>query len=33
MKERYGANIPMNEKVISPAEMFDSDKLITIEEK
>ena len=33
MKERYGENIPMNEKVISPAEMFDSDKLITIEEK
>lgn len=33
MKERYGDNIPMNEKVISPAEMFNSDKLITIEEK
>jgi uncharacterized protein YycO len=33
MKERYGENIPMNEKVISPAEMFDSDKLIIIEEK
>ena len=27
MKERYGDNIPMNEKVISPAEMFNSDKL------
>jgi uncharacterized protein YycO len=27
MKERYGDNFPMNEKVISPAEMFDSDKL------
>lgn len=33
MKERYGDNIPMNEKVISPAAMFNSDKLITIEEK
>ncbi|HMC01831.1 MAG TPA: YiiX family permuted papain-like enzyme [Flavobacteriaceae bacterium] len=31
MKERYGDNIPMDEKVISPAEMFNSDKLITIE--
>ncbi len=27
MKERYGDNIPMDEKVISPAEMFNSDKL------
>ncbi len=27
MKERYGDRIPMNEKVISPADMFDSDKL------
>jgi len=33
MKERYGDNIPMNEKVISPATMYDSEKLITIEEK
>ena len=33
MKERYGDNIPMNEKVISPAAMYDSEKLITIEEK
>ncbi len=33
MKERYGNNIPMDEKVISPAAMFNSDKLITIEEK
>ncbi len=33
MKERYGKNIPMDEKVISPAAMFNSDKLITIEEK
>ena len=30
MKERYGSNIPMSEKVISPAAMFNSDKLITI---
>lgn len=27
LKERYGENIPMNEKVISPAAMFDSDEL------
>ncbi|MGS2741934.1 YiiX family permuted papain-like enzyme [Sinomicrobium sp. M5D2P17] len=33
MKERYGNNIPMDEKVISPAAMFHSDQLITIEEK
>ncbi|MBR9832829.1 YiiX family permuted papain-like enzyme [bacterium] len=33
LKERYGNNIPMDEKVISPASMFDSDQLITIEEK
>ena len=33
MKERYGDNIPMDEKVISPAAMFNSDKLITIYEK
>lgn len=33
MKERYGDNIPMDEKVISPAAMFNSDNLITIEEK
>lgn len=33
MKERYGENIPMDEKVISPAAMFNSDKLKTIEEK
>lgn len=30
MKERYGENIPMNEKVISPAAMFNSELLITI---
>lgn len=33
MHERYGENIPLDEKVISPAAMFHSDKLITIEEK
>ncbi len=27
MKERYGENIPFDEKVISPAAMFNSDKL------
>ncbi len=30
MKERYGDNVPLNEKVISPAAMFKSDKLITV---
>lgn len=30
MKERYGDSIPMDEKVISPASMFNSDKLITV---
>lgn len=30
MKERYGDDIPLNEKVISPAAMFQSDKLITV---
>jgi uncharacterized protein YycO len=32
MKERYGDKIPMDEKVISPATMFESDRLITIRE-
>ena len=31
MKERYGDNIPLDEIVISPAQMFDSELLITIE--
>ena len=31
MKERYGENIPLDEVVISPAQMFDSELLITIE--
>lgn len=33
LKERYGANIPMNELVISPASMFSSDKLRTVYEE
>jgi len=33
MKERYGDNIPLDEKVISPAAMFNSNKLITIKEE
>ena len=33
MKERYGNNIPLTEKVISPAAMFNSDKLITVMEE
>ena len=33
MKERYGEDIPLDEKVISPATMFDSDKLVTVIEK
>jgi hypothetical protein len=32
MKERYGDKIPLDEKVISPAAMFNSDKLITVSE-
>jgi uncharacterized protein YycO len=30
INQRYGDNIPMDEKVISPAAMFDSDKLIIV---
>jgi hypothetical protein len=30
MKERYGDKIPMNETVISPAAIFESDLLMTI---
>jgi uncharacterized protein YycO len=33
MKERYGDEIPLAEKVISPAAMFDSDELEMINEK
>jgi uncharacterized protein YycO len=32
MRERYGDKIPLEEKVISPAAMFDCDKLLTVEE-
>lgn len=32
MKERYGSKIPMKEKVISPAAMFDSELLMVVEE-
>jgi hypothetical protein len=32
MQERYGENIPLNEQVISPAAMFDSDLLLTIDQ-
>ena len=31
MKERYGNKIPVNKQVISPVSMFNSDKLITVE--
>jgi len=30
MRERYGDKIPMDEKVVSPGNMFDSEKLTTI---
>lgn len=30
MKERYGAKIPLNETVISPAAIFDSENLLTV---
>jgi len=30
LKERYGQNIPMNEQVISPARIFNSDLLVTV---
>ncbi|WP_421889443.1 YiiX family permuted papain-like enzyme [Marinoscillum sp.] len=33
MKERYGENIPLNEKVISPSAMFNSEQLMTITQK
>ncbi len=33
MKERYGDNIPLDEKVISPAAIFNSDRLITVKEE
>ena len=33
MKERYGEKIPLDEKVISPIAMFESNELETIIEK
>lgn len=33
LKERYGKKIPMNETVISPSAIFESELLVTIEEK
>jgi hypothetical protein len=30
MKERYGNGVPVNEIVISPGKMFESDKLYTM---
>ena len=30
LKERYGANVPLDEPVISPAAMFDSELLVTV---
>lgn len=33
MKERYGEHIPTDEQVISPAAMFDSDLLTTVEQQ
>jgi hypothetical protein len=33
MRERYGKHIPMDEMVISPAAVFDSEHLITVKEK
>lgn len=33
LKERYGNNIPLDEKVVPPSALFDSDLLITVDEK
>ncbi|MFL3663668.1 MAG: YiiX family permuted papain-like enzyme [Flavobacteriales bacterium] len=33
LKERYGNDIPMDEQVISPASMFESDLLVTVVER
>jgi hypothetical protein len=30
LKERYGNRIPLNEKVISPVRMFESQELVTV---
>ena len=32
LEERFGVRIPLDEKVISPASMFESDRLITVHE-
>ncbi|MCL4157769.1 UNVERIFIED_CONTAM: hypothetical protein GTU68_019921 [Idotea baltica] len=32
MEERYGDHVPMDEVVISPGDMYESNKLITVEE-
>lgn len=32
LAERYGTHIPMDEKVISPAQMFNSDKLLVVKQ-
>ena len=32
LRERHGDSLPMNETIISPAQMFDCDKLITVSE-
>jgi hypothetical protein len=33
MKERYGDNVPLEETVMSPGEMFSSDLLVTVTQK
>jgi len=33
LKERYGNNVPLDEIVISPAAIFQSEKLMTVVEK
>lgn len=33
MKERYGEKIPFDEKIITPASIFNSDLLITVDQK
>ena len=33
LKDRFGQTIPLDEKVISPASMFDSSQLVTVYSK
>jgi hypothetical protein len=33
MSERYGTNIPFEEKVIAPSDLFESEKLILVDQK